>query len=224
VYGEFARVVRATGAERGVLDEPLDARPFVGQEVVVVGAEATPAQDGWMTAAVITSLDDVYYFPEEALEATGEVELEDIDGSKRRVPLDRTRDRWRDDVLLTLTTDTTNPTDAKAIAERAAAALSAIASVAEVQWRVVQWAEERVEITLWAWSDGDALDAFADIVGVTNDGWEHDEDESLFIVSRWTRVGKSEFLAAGVERADVCYRCWMTPRRRSRADITSGST
>jgi hypothetical protein len=223
VHGEVARVVTATGDERDASDEPLDAQFLIDHEVIVLGAQPTAAQDGWTIHAWVESLDDDSSFPEEALVSAGEIELEDEDGSKHREPLDPTRDRWRDDVLLTVTTDTTSSAEAKAIAERAAETLAGIERVGEVEWRLTEWSYGPVWITLWAWSDIDALEAFEEIVALTSEGWEHDEDERIFITSKWTRIGESQFLAAGVQEAEVCYRRWTTPRRRSRTEITSRS-
>lgn len=216
VYGEVVRVVKLTGRERAMSVNPLDAQSLIGCEAIVVGAEPTAAQDGWAIQTWVESVENYWEFAEEALETTGEVEVEDDEGPKHRRPLDRERDRWRDDVLLTLTTETTNAGEANAIAERAAATLSDVPAVDEVTWRLTEWKDGPFWITVWVWSGLDALEAFRQIIDLAGGGWQHDENGNQFVTSLWMRGGDSEFLAPGVVTADVSYRRWTSPRRRSR--------
>jgi hypothetical protein len=173
-----------------------------------------------MIHAGVHALGDTYAFPEEALEGTGLVETVTDDGAAMRVPLDPERDRpWRDDVLIWLRTSTTDGDEAAKIAECAAATLAGVTGVDQIDWRIDVVRDEPVPVSMWAWSDGDALEAFARILGLASDGWEHEADEDMFVTSKWTRRDDGEFLAPGVEEADVSYRRWTNPRRRSRSDI-----
>jgi len=182
---------------------------------------AMPDGDGWVISAWVESTDDLYYFSEDALEKTSRVREHEDDGSVRDVPLDPDRDRWRDDVLLHATTDTTDRKLAGAIAEDAAETLATIEGVDEVEWRLDEWTDEPYRITLWAWSQTDALQAFGRIVSLVESGWEHDEDEELFVTSEWRQTENRAFLARGIREAAISYRRWMSPVRRSRSEIAA---
>jgi len=213
---EIVRIATATEGARDVFDEPFDAATVVGQEAVVEGA--MPHGDGWVIHAWVESLDDVYDFPEDALESTGRVSVQG-EGSTRDRQLDPDQDRWRDDVLVEAATDTTDPALAAAIAKDAAGTLATIQGVDEVDWRLEQWTDEPHHITLWAWSYGDALQAFGRIVSLVESGWEHDDDEEVFVTSRWKQSDDRAFLARGIRELEVSYRRWTSPVRRSRSEI-----
>lgn len=218
---EVVRVVAATGRERDENDDPFDATSEIGREAVVQGA--VPDGEGWMLRVRIEAHDEIFEFPEDALETTGKlVANEDADSTETR-PHDPERDRWRDDVLLSVITDTRDAGRAAEIAEDAAAVLAGLDRVDEVEWRLSGWEDEPYWIELWAWSDTDALKAFGDIVGLVGEGWEHDEDEEVFVSSKWTQVGGATFLALGISEADVSYRRWTSPERRSRSEIATRS-
>ncbi len=218
---EVVRVVAVTGRERDLPDEPFDAATVVGQEVIVQGA--TPYRGGWVISVWVESLGDLYEFPEAALAATGRILDLDHDGASATRPLDPGRDRWRDDVLFHVTTNATDEAEASAIAERAAATLTGIEGVDEVDWRLDPPSDDPYTISLWAWSDGDALAVFGRVVGLVGWEWDHDDDEEQFISSKWRRLGKHAFLAPGIEQAEVVYRRWLSPARRSRREIPSPS-
>ena len=199
---------------------PFDAGAHVGEEVVVQGAAPTSDERGWIIDAWVGTLEAEYEFPEEALESAGVVEREDAEGATRRLPLDEVEEPWEDDVQIVLRTETKDRAQAAAIAARAAEALHELPHVRDVEWHLTEWQdEEPVWATMWVWSDGDALEAFAGIVSLTDTGWAHDEDERVFISSEWRRPPGDEFLAPGIQEADVCYRRWTSPRRRSRAEL-----
>jgi hypothetical protein len=217
---EIVRIATATGRERDLwFDEPFDAKAVVGQEAVVQGA--MPDGEHWLISAWVELTDDLYYFPEDALEKTGRVREHEDDGSARDVPFDRDRDRWRDDVLLHVVTDTTDRQLAGAIAEDAAETLAAIEGVDDVEWRLDEWTDEPYHISFWAWSHTDALQAFGRIVTLVESGWEHDEDEDLFVTSEWQQTENRTFLARGIREAAISYRRWMSPVRRSRSEIAA---
>jgi hypothetical protein len=89
------------------------------------------------------------------------------------------------------------------------------------------------QVTLWVHGIGDVLDVYGRILDLADRGagpdetggwypdswfdgaWEHDNDESSFISARWTRVEGAEFLTPAVREAEVSYRRWMSPRRRT---------
>jgi hypothetical protein len=218
---EIVRIAAATGRERDFFDEPFDAGSVVGQEAVVQGA--MPDGNGWVISVWVESTDDLYYFPEDALETTDRVTEHGDDDLTATAPLDPGRDRWRDDVLLNVVTDTINRELAEAIAEDAAETLAAIEGVDEVEWRLEEWTDEPYRITLWAWSDTDVLQTFGRIVSHVDSGWEHDEDEELFVTSKWQQIEDGTFLAPGIREAAISYRRWMSPVRRSRSEIAAVS-
>jgi hypothetical protein len=228
LFAEVVRVVGATGSETDDLDEPIDAAALIGQEFVVQGARPTNDQQGWVIHLWVEALDVVCDVPEEGLEQTGLIEVTDADGRVERVPLDPDKDRgWRDDVLLELVTETRSKQQAARIAKTAVAAVGERVEAEEVKWRLTGWRAEPLEITLWVFPVGDALAAFERLVGSPKRGWQHDEDEGVFISSRWERPAADDvvFLASGVRSAEVTYRRWTSPKRRSRgARGRDGST
>jgi hypothetical protein len=102
----------------------------------------------------------------------------------------------------------------------AAQLLQSLDEVSAVQWRVDNVIDDqRASVSMWVWSDGDALRAFAQIVALVPDGWEN-QDDDLFIGSRWTASDSTApFLSEGVLTASVTYRRWASPVRRSRTEI-----
>jgi hypothetical protein len=219
LFAEVVRIVGATGAETDEWDDPLDVEPLMGREYVVQGAHPTDDQEDWIITLWLDDLQALCDFPEEALEATGLIELTEGDGRVLRVPLDPEQDRgWRDDVMVELETETTSEAEARAIAEAATAQLRGLVDVDELDWRL----NEPFRVTLWVVPRGDALDAFERIVDSLPVAWQHDEDESVFISSHWERSDDGDVLVEPrVRAADVTYRRWTSPRRRS---LRSGSS
>ncbi len=214
-----------TGQEVDGCSEGFDAATLVGREGTVEGAMPAPDQAGWTVAVWLD--DDMHFLAEDALAATGKVAVLAANGVDW-VPRDATNGRpWRDDVLIVLTTDTADPDGAEAVVRRAAQTLRAIDDVDRVDWRVdAAWHESDgsvdapAEASVWVWSNGDVLEVYARIINSGPDrGWDHDQSESTFITSRWNRTDDEWFLALGIEAADVTYRRWTSPRRRSRSEI-----
>jgi hypothetical protein len=124
-------------------------------------------------------------------------------------------------VLLTLETHTHDEQEAKAIARRLAQRLEPLSDVSAVGWRINHlWTDRPADISMWAHSDGDALQAFAEIIDQVPDGWEND-DSDIFITSTWTPAESSTawFLDENLIRVEVTYRRWTSPSRRTRAEI-----
>lgn len=206
---------------RAGLTPPVpDGRPpgFLFSEVVRVAGEsgdcvvmgAVPASDGqgWVMH-LRGELGTVRELVEDVLSPTGWLEVVDDAGAVERVPLDRTRHRgWRDDVMVEL--ELPSPEAAESV-EAAVRALVGAGSVA------VDASGGPQALTVWLFPDGDALDAFEQLIASVDAGWEHDEDESLFLTSRWKQQAAADvFLAPGVIAAEVTYRRWMSPERRGR--------
>ena len=219
LFAEVALIVGHTGTERDDFDDPVDVERLIGQEVVVQGARPTDDQRAWLIDVFVESIDTVVWdFSEGSLESTGLIEITDEHGNAERVPLDPARHRpWRDDVMIELETEAAVKEEAEALAESVAAALRELVDVDEVDWRLSEWKDEPFRITLWVYPSGDALEAFEAIVGAPAQGWERDEDESIFVSSRWERQSgpATVFLSPGVRAADVTYRRWTSPKRRS---------
>ena len=237
-FGEIVRVVAATGQERDGLGEPFDARDLIGQEVSVQGATPTAAQDGWIIHGWAESMGDVVDFPESALQHTGQIEVRGDDGMVRRVVHTAASGRpWRDDVLIALVTATRNAVEAEATSRRAVEVLCRIGGVDTVEWRIEELPNEPAHVTLWVYGTGDVLDVYGRILDLVNRGampdehnewypsswfdgaWEHDNDQSCFISSRWACTEGAQFLAPAVRAAEVSYRRWTSPRRRTRNEI-----
>jgi hypothetical protein len=219
-YGELVRIVEVTGEVHAFSDLPIDPGSLLGREVVVEGAAPTTDRDGWVIYVWIDGPDDVVEFPEHALKSTGRILLLNDDGTRTPHTIDPVADQgWRDDVEIDLTTSTTDREEAEAIAARATATLAKLETVDEVASRIDERSNRPIEITLWAWSKQDALQAFTSVLALTTAGWEDDPDDDVFITSHWTRTGNDEFLARGVEAASVVYRRWTSPKRRSRSEI-----
>ncbi|MBE2317499.1 hypothetical protein DVA67_016065 [Solirubrobacter sp. CPCC 204708] len=118
-------------------------------------------------------------------------------------------------MLLWLVTDASEPEALAALAGSVTQRLSALPEVDDVAYRI----DPPDALTVWVWSTGDALELFGRIVGLAASGWEH--RDSVFIGSRWTRSRAApEFLVPGIHEADVAYRRWTGPARRSRAELT----
>ncbi len=219
LFAEVVRIVGHTGTEKDDFDDPVDVEGLIGQEVVVQGARPTEDQRAWWIDVFVDSIDTVVWdFSEASLEGTGLIEITDEHGNAQRVPLDPARyGPWRDDIMIEIESATVAEDEAQALAEAAAAELRELVAVDEVDWRLVESKNEPFGITLWVYPTGDALEAFEQIVGATPQGWEHDDDESVFISSRWGRQSgdPTVFLSPGVRAADVTYRRWTTPKRRS---------
>jgi hypothetical protein len=232
------RIAAVTGQERDGFDGPLDASGLIGQEASVEGASPTATQDGWICHVWVESQNDLVSFPEAALEPTGEIKVVGDEESVQRVRHDATTDRpWRDDVLLDLVTTARDIGEAQAIARLVADALTAVDGVDAVESRISRLPGDPVRVTLWVRCAGDALEVFGRIIDLAGGGappdetdrryvsswfdgpWEHSDDESEFISSRWIRTDGPQFLAPDVREADVAYRRWTSPRRRSRDEI-----
>lgn len=235
--GEIVRIVAVTGDEGDGLDGLVDPHDLIGREVSVQGATPTVAQDGWIIHVWVEPMRDIVDLPESALQHVGEIEVVGDAGEVRRVVHTAASGRpWRDDVLLTLATATGNPVAARATSQRAVEVLRRIDGVDTVDWRVRELPNEPAGVTLWVYGTGDVLQVFGRILDLADRGaepdegngwypgswfdgaWEHDDEGSL-INSRWTRTEGTEFLAPAVCRAEVSYRRWTSPRRRSRAEI-----
>ena len=216
---EVVRIARATGYELDAHDDPFDVTPLLGQDAVVLGAAPTHKNDGWLVHGFVESLGDIVSFPEDALESTGLEDVRDRPGESRRGPLDTSR-RWRDDVLIDLRTGPLTDADAEDVARAAAAVLAAVEGVDEVDWELLpEQNDENRWLTLWAWSDGDALQAYGRILALTPRLWQHRNDEKRFMLSYWKPKRGSQFLVPEAFRAAVTYRRLTSPERRSRDDI-----
>jgi hypothetical protein len=216
--GEVVRIVAAKGTEKDDFGDPVDAENLIGEEAIVQGARPTDDQRAWLIDVFVGSDSLVWDFSEAYLASTGLVEIMDERGNTQRVSLDPAQHRpWRDDLLIGLETETTVTEEVEALAKEAAAALRKLVDVDEIEWRLDERKDEPFGITLWAYPTGDALEAFVKIVGTPAQGWEYDEDESIFISARWERQSGTPviFLSPGVRAADVSYRRWTSPKRRS---------
>jgi hypothetical protein len=156
--------------------------------------------------------------PEAGLAATGWIEVEAADGVTEQVPLDRGRHRpWRDDVMIELAVEAGAPGGVDGVVKRASTAIRELVETDAIDWRVVTFPPN--EVILWVYPRGDALAAFEDLVGSVGSVWVDDRDESLFISSSWEPAGDgSSFLMPGIRSAEVTYRRWTSPARRSRLD------
>jgi hypothetical protein len=219
---EVVKITQATGQEEDIWGvDDIDVTQLIGEDAVIVGA--VPSQDcrGWVFCISVPATGDDLEVPEQILEPTGQVEILES-GGVVRVPLDPQTSRpWRDDVMLWLQTRTYDAAEADTIARLAAERLRSLSEVSAVEWRVDHLGESSVPawVSMWVWSDGDALCAFARIVDLAEDGWEIDDDRTC-ISSRWTAAkGTGSFLAEGICEASVSYRRWTDPRRRSRSEL-----
>jgi hypothetical protein len=220
VFGEIVRLARATGTESDARGRPFDARVLVGKEFAVLGA--SPSDDGeeWRIHLRVERSGSVMECPEGALEPTGLIEVVSEDGSCDTVPIDPSRHRgWRDDLMLEVTSAVHSRSEAAALAEEIAIVVSDLVRTDAVEWQVDEPDVVPYPITLWVWPVGDALKAFEQLVESADEGWHDDEDESIFISSRWERGGCDRvFLTPAVRSAELTYRRWSTPRRRRRRD------
>jgi hypothetical protein len=219
LFAEVVRIIGGAGGAKDDLDDPVDVGALIGHEGVVQGARPSDDHRAWLIDVLLDSNDSmVWDISEDSLEATGLIEEPSQDGASERVSLDHAKHGpWRDDVMIDVETDTRVEEEAEAVAAAAAAALRELVSADSVDWRLGEWKDRPYSITLWVYPLGDALEAFQRIVASSNRGLEHDEDESVFISASWDRnAGEgAAFLAPGVRKADVTYRRWTSPTRRS---------
>ncbi|MGI8329818.1 hypothetical protein ACRYCC_07610 [Actinomadura scrupuli] len=221
LFGEIVKITKATGQELQwddlEFDQPVDVSALIGEEVYVNGARPTEDRLDWMCIVWAPSLQAMLTVPEEILEPTGRFEIK-ADGEQI---LGRP---WRDDVAIDLYTLTHDVSEAENIARAAAAGLEALDDVREVVWEVTRWAHTPASVSMWAWSHGDALQLFAQVIAQAPDGWE-ESDGPTFINSLWDSAESTgQFLAPEVRTAFVTYRRWTNPARRSRTEINTTST
>jgi hypothetical protein len=217
LFAEVVRVVDSTGAETDDFGTRIDTRPLIGRELVVLGASPTGDRDGWLIHLAGGEL-GICCIPELALEHTGLIEVAAESGAAEQVPLDPGRHRgWRDDVMVELELDCDSPEGIRAVAETCLAGIRALVETDALDWRPAEPSERPRSITIWVYPSGDALETFERITESVGAGWRHDRDDDVFVSSLWERtVPGATFLSPGVRSAEVTYRCWASPRRRSR--------
>lgn len=213
---EVVRIARPTGSEVDDMGDVLTASETLGVGGVVLGAVPSPDERSWVIQMGVKRGEEegVWEVPEMALERTGVAEIRE-DGVAVRLPLDQAvLNPWRDDVLLTLETDTVERDDAEQIAEEAALRLRDVAGVTDVDWRLVETRNQPFEITFWVYGNGSALDVYRRITGLNGEGWTEDEDDSVFLQAAWAgKPSGQAFLSSGVKGATAVYRRWLTPAR-----------
>ena len=173
-----------------------------------------PVAGAW---AIAVSVADrlVVGFPEDTLRSTGMV-LVDSD----RVPRERVPElAWRDDILISLHTDTQRAAEAELIAETVAERLSDLNGVARVQTQVEADDDWPLTISVWLNAHDDCLHLAASVIGLTDRGWDFGTDEDLLLSASWVSDG-ADFLAPEVSAAELVYRRWSTPERRSWSELT----
>jgi hypothetical protein len=220
LFGEIVRLAQASGTETDERGGAFDAGPLVEKEFAVLGASPSDDREGWRIHLRADRIGTVIEVPESALEPTGWIEVVDATGGCDQVPIDPSRHRgWRDDLMLEIASPVRSRATATALAEEIATVVRGLVTSDAVEWQIDEPGAVPYPITLWVWPAGDALTAFDQLVQSVGGGWHHDEDESLFISSRWERGGGDRvFLSPAVRSAELTYRCWTTPRPRAQRE------
>ncbi len=172
-----------------------------------------PVAGAWVIAVSVADR-LVLGFPEDALRSTGMV-LVDSD----RVPREHVPElAWRDDLLLSLHTDTQREAEAERIAETVEERLSDLHDVARVQTQVEADGDWPVTISVWLNAQGDCLQLAASVMALTDRGWDLEADEDPLLSAIWVSDG-ADFLAPEVRAAELVYRRWSAPERRSWSEL-----
>jgi hypothetical protein len=221
-YGERVRVVACTGREVEEGGDPVDAAALVGGEGVVMEAVPNPERDGWLIG--ISTDRWTTYFAEDSLKRTGYGWNREPSDFAEYVPLKDARlKKWKDNITVTLTLDwylkgkdATKKEDRRVEAALKSAARSLrelVPTKKKVGGTSVVDASEPMEITLWLYPSGDALEAYERIVAQPSRAWMHGENDKGFLESLWQRpiTEAVDFLIPGVDEARVTCEYYSSP-------------